>query len=390
MKNKLILCLVPLTAMIFLLGSCNKKKEDPATPANQTLINQLDLWGDSLTTNNLIDSVNLSVQGALFYVYDPVTGLDYTRTFGTSDISSARYLPLKASDIFRIGTITNTFTTTVFLQLVQDGALSLDDHLSTFFPDILNSENITLRQVANMTSGLYDFTETDTIHKIWSGHPLSVLTPQQLVGFAMAYPPYFQPGAGCRYSHTNSVLLGLIIERVTEEALSEAYRKRILEPLSISNTTFPKNQFMPFYASCSHGYEYSDSLHYLSDVTERYNPSWAWGSGNLISDLPDLKAWLQVLVNGSLLNSDVQQERMKMTDWQTVHGIPLQYGLGIIGTSGYFGHTGDIQGYHTICMYSPSTGATIIVMVNNGSASPLLMFASIANLLSPGLIPVTR
>ena len=325
----------------------------------------------------------------MIYVNNPLSGLDYLRAFGTSDISTARYLPLKTTDLFRIGTITNTFTTTVFLQLVQDGVLNLEDRLSNFFPDIPNSENITLRQIANMTSGLFDFTDSDSIHKIWAEHPLRILSHQQLIDFAMAYPPYFQPGAGCHYSNTNCVLLGMIIEKVTGEALSETYRKRILEPLSLSNTTFPSNQFMPFYASYTHGYEYFDSLHTLVDVTERYDPSWAWGSGNQISGMSNLLVWLPALVNGTLLNSGTQQERMKMTDWENFHGIPMQYGLGIMGTSGYFGHTGDAKGYHNVCMYSPSTGTTIIVVVNNGSYSPLIMFARIANLLSPGLIPLT-
>ena len=77
-----------------------------------------------------------------------------------------------------------------------------------------------------------------------------------------------------------------------------------------------------------------------------------------------------------------------MTEWVNFHGIPLQYGLGIMGTSGYYGHTGDTKGYHSICMYAPSTGITIMVVVNNGSGTPLTMFAQIANLLSPGLIPL--
>jgi D-alanyl-D-alanine carboxypeptidase len=389
MKKTICLSLLSIIFLILFFGSCKKNNDNPETEANKPITDQLDRWGDSLIKENIVDSVNLPVQGAMIYVNDPAIGLSYSKAFGTSDISTSKYSPLRTGDLFRIGTITNTFTTTVFLQLIQDSVLNLEDKLDKFFPAIPNSSLITLRQIANMTSGLFDFNDTDSILRIRREHPLTVLTPQQLIDFAMAVPPYFQPGEGFHYSSTNSVLLGMIIQQVTGDALSETYRNRILEPLSISNTTFPTNQFMPFYTSYSHGYEYSDSLHILVDETEKFDPSSFWGSANLISDLADLQVWLPALVNGSLLNAITQQERMKMVDWGSFHGIPLQYGLGIMGTSGYFGHSGDIPGYHCVIMYSPASGRTIVVMVNNGSYSPLIMFARIANLLSPGLIPLT-
>ena len=389
MKKNIFLGLTAMMVLTLFLFSCKKKTEETPVSPNQPTIDQLNIWGDSLTKKIIIDSANLSVQGAIIYVNDPSRNFEYLRAFGTSDISTPRFLPLMTTDLFRIGTITNSFTTTVFLQLVQVGACSLEDRLDKYFPSIPNSSNITLRQIANMTSGLYDFMDSDSIHRIMAEHPLTTLTPQQLVDFAMAYPPNFLPGEGCGYSNTNSVLLGMIIEQVTGTSLSENYRTRILEPLGLSRTTFPNNQFMPFYEPYSHGYEYTDTLHTLTDVTERYNPSWAWGSANLISAISELKIWLPELVNGDLLSPSVQAEKMKMVSWENFHGIPLQYGLGVVGASGYFGHMGDTKGYRCIAMNSSATGTTIMVMVNNGSASPLLMFAQIANLLTPGLFPLT-
>jgi len=389
MKKHILLSIPAILVLVFFVVSCKKKDTTTEISANQPLTDQLDKWGDSLINKVVIDSVKLGAQGAMIYVYNPSNNFEYVRAFGTSDITTARFLPLKTTDLFRIGTITNTFTATVILQLAQDGALSLEDSLGKFFPGVPNAVNITIREMLNMTSGLYDFMDSDSIHRILSEHPLRVLTPVQLVNFGTAYPPYFQPGGGVHYSSTNSVLLGMIIEQVTGSSLSEAYRNHILEPLSLSNTTFPINQFMPFYAPYSHGYEYADSVHTLYDVTERYDPSWSWASANLVSSLPELQTWLPALVKGTLLSPDMQQGRMFMVDWENVHGIPLQYGLGIMGASGYFGHIGENKGYHSICMYSPSSGNIIIVMVNNGSCIPLLMFAEIANLLTPGLIPFT-
>lgn len=379
-----------LVILILLVSFISCKKDEAAQEPEELHVmrNQLDQWGDSLTKNIVIDSVNVSIQGAIFYVNDPVKNFTYLRGFGSADISTARFRWIETEDLFRIGTLTNTFTTTVFLQLVQSGVLNLDSKLNIYFPEVLNSENITLRQIAGMTSGLYDFSKTDSMQNIWAERPLSVLSPEKLLGFINGYSPSFPPGDGCDYSLTNSLLQGMIIEKVTEDPLQEHYRKRIFEPLSLSDTKFPTNQFMPFYTTYSHGYEYAGIPLSPKDVTERYDPSWGWSSANLISGLPELQTWIKVLVDGTLLDAETQQERMKMTNWKDDHGIPLQYGLGILGTSGYFGHTGDVQGYRCIVMFNPVTEATIIIMMNNGSGSPLLMFAQIANLLTPGLIPL--
>jgi D-alanyl-D-alanine carboxypeptidase len=389
MKNRFLLFLVATAFLACSFLSCSKKKDNPETPANQAMIEKLDHWGDSVTRLLVIDSVSRNAQGAIFCVIDPTVNLSYLKAFGTSDISTARYTPLQSSCLFRIGTFTNMLTATVFLQLVQNGALNLESKLSLYLPEVPGSDTITLKQVAGMTSGLFDFTESDSIQRIWATQPLRILTQQELLSFGLAYPPYFGPGLGCRYSCTNSLIMGMIIEKVTDHTLSETYRSRIFEPLVISNTTFPENQFMPFYAPYAHGYVYTDTTtQNLVDVSERYDPSWAWASANLVSDMSDLQTLLEAMVGGSLLSDSVQHLRIQMTDWQTVHGIPLKYGLGIMGTSGYYGHLGDIQGYHCIGLLDPGTGRTIIVMVTNGSASPLLMFAQIANLLTPGLIPV--
>ena len=388
MRKQKYFSLIVFMVLIFSLWSCSKKEETQESEEYHEMRNQLDSWGDSLLKKILVDSVNHSVQGAIFYVNDPSKNFTYLRAFGSSDISTARFKWLMTEDLFRIGTLTSTFTTTVFLQLVQSGVLNLDNKLNLYFPEVPNSENITLRQIAGMTSGLYDFTRSDSMQKIWAERPLTTLTPEVLISFINGYPPAFQPGDSCDFSFTNCLLQGMIIEKVTEDPLQEQYRKRIFEPLSLSDTKFPSNQFMPFYKTYCHGYEYSGTPGTLIDVSERYDPSWAWSSANLISELPELQTWLPVLVNGTLLDAGTQQERMKMSDWKNDHGIPLQYGLGIMGTSGYFGHTGDIQGYRCIVMYNPNTEASIIIMMNNGAGSPLLMFAQIANLLTPGLIPL--
>lgn len=389
MNIKLSSGLLAILVSLFFTLSCTKKKEDPAPNPNQPLSDQIFSWGDSITKKILIDSINMPVQGAIIYVNDPSKGFEFLQAFGTSDVATPRFLPLKTTDLFRIGNITNSFTTTILLQMIQDSVLVLETQLSNFFPAIPNSQNITLRQMANNTSGLYDFMDTDSIRRNLAEHPLRVYSPQQLVNFAMAYPPYFEPGAGFHYSNTNSVLLGMIIEKVTSDILSENYRKRVLEPLRMSGTIFPINEFMPFYTAYSHGYLYTDTLPTLTDVTERYNPSWAWGSANLISSLSELLIWLPSLVNGTLIKPAIHQEQMMMVDWENYHGIPLQYGLGIMGANGYYGHIGDYKGYRNIMMQSPSNGNTIIILTNNGSSDPLLLFGKIANLLNPGLFQLT-
>ena len=140
---------------------------------------------------------------------------------------------------FRIGSITKTFTGTVILQLVDEGKLRLDDPIAKYQPEVPNGANITIRQLLQMTSGLFNYTDDPAWNQALDANRQRVWSPQELVAIALAHPPYFAPGTDFHYSNTNTVLLGLIIEQITGNNVADEFARRIFTPLGMRETVMP-------------------------------------------------------------------------------------------------------------------------------------------------------
>ena len=159
---------------------------------------------------------------------------------------------MRVTDRFRIGSETKMFVSTVVLQLVGEGKLSLDDTVERRLPGLIpNGSDITVRQLLNHTSGLYDYAEDkaflaqlDNRRKVWA--------PRQLIALGTAHKPAFPPGAKWGYSNTGYIALGLMVEDATGNTLGAELRERIFEPLRLRGTSFDtRPQIAGRYA---HGY----------------------------------------------------------------------------------------------------------------------------------------
>jgi D-alanyl-D-alanine carboxypeptidase len=135
----------------------------------------------------------------------------------------------RAGDRFRIGSVTKSFVAMVVLQLVE-GRLRLGDNLERWLPGLVpGGERITVRQLLNHTSGLYNYTDD-------LPEPPRRVRPRQLVAIATGHRPLFAPGTEFSYSNTNYILAGLLAERVTGQRLADQLEQRILQPLGLDDT----------------------------------------------------------------------------------------------------------------------------------------------------------
>src|SRR5439155_10031208 len=130
----------------------------------------------------------LRVPGAIVGVVVPGRGV-WTQAFGVADLKSGRRM--RIDDHVRVGSITKTFTGTVVLTMVDQGRLSLDDHLSTFAPEVSDAASITLRQLLNMTSGLYNYSEDPGFNATLDSQPEKVWSPVELVAISAQHAPDF-------------------------------------------------------------------------------------------------------------------------------------------------------------------------------------------------------
>ncbi|WP_327090183.1 beta-lactamase family protein [Nonomuraea sp. NBC_01738] len=301
------------------------------------------------------------VPGVIVGLSAPGKG-SYVRAFGVAD--KATGAAMKPDLFMRIGSETKTFTVTALLQLVDQGKAGLDDPIGRYIDGVPNGDRITLRQLAGMRSGLFNYSEDPGFFKALTGDPDRPFTPEELLAFAFKHPPMFAPGAEFYYSNTNLILLGLVVEKLGELPLDEFISRHILKPEHLDRTVFPTDAAFP--APHAHGYTNQTASGDVEDSTD-WNPSWGWAAGAMISDLDDLRTWARVLATGALLTPETQAQRLTM---QPALGTSMKmaYGLGIFNIEGWIGHNGSLPGYGSLTIYLPESQATLVVLLNTDIA----------------------
>ncbi len=328
------------------------------------------------------------VPGAVVGVWVPGRG-EFTRGFGYANLATRS--PMGLDDHFRIGSNTKTFVATVLLQLVDEKKLSLDDTISQFDLGVAvpNEKRITLRQLAEMRSGIVDAYSIPAVQKQSEGW-WSSRTPKQWVAVAAKEPPLFAPGAKYNYSNTNWFLLALIIEKVAHDTIENEIHSRILAPMSLSDTSFPTTNWgMP--VPYAHGYSLNGKRQWI-DESAALAPSVSWAAGAMISDMGDMKRWVKAYVTGT--TNSAASQRARLACLPTGEGN-LSFGLGIGCSAGWYGYTGGITGYNTGAYYMPAVGATIIVFVNSQREKPFpgvanAIFRDIAAIITPENVPFLK
>jgi D-alanyl-D-alanine carboxypeptidase len=292
------------------------------------------------------------------------------RALGVADRTSEE--PMTPDVHHRIGSVTKTFTISLLLQAAAEGLLSLDDTIDQYVDGVPNGDKITLRQMANMTSGIASYTE----NKQWQNEFFSdherVWQPEELVQVGIADSPLFDPGTQWHYSNTNTVLLGLVLEQVTGESIDQLYRERIIEPLGLTGTSFPgADPSLPDPHAQGYTLQGQSSGAEPVDATN-WNPSPDWTAGEIISTVEDLLVYGRALDTGEgLLPSEQQTERLDsfVSDVPPLNQPPLEgylaYGLGLGNDHGWIGHNGQTPGYTTYLFYNPELDAVVVVEVNS-------------------------
>ncbi|WP_371384039.1 serine hydrolase domain-containing protein [Rhodococcus sp. GXMU-t2271] len=288
---------------------------------------------------------------------------EWTGSSGTAGPDSTE--PPTAADHTRIGSITKTFTVTAILQLMQDGKLSLDDPIGKYVPGLPNGDTATLRQLADMTSGIPSYTFDENFQNQLFGDPTKPWTPEQLLDIVRGDPPNFAPGEKWEYSNSNLIALGLVVEQVSGQSLGDYITERITEPIGMSETSFPDNADIPS-PHLDGITEQGQPEGQTTDATN-WDPSWAWAAGAMISTLDDLQIWAKAIGTGEGLY-DQQTQDVRMSSF--LYGLPpntatAAYGLGLGDADGWLSHTGELPGFNTYFGYNQDTRDIILVAVNS-------------------------
>ncbi|GAA0392852.1 serine hydrolase domain-containing protein [Streptomyces luteireticuli] len=247
--------------------------------------------------------------------------------------------PRSVDDRFRIASITKTFVATVLLQQEAEGRIGLDDKVERWLPGVVrgngnDGRRISVRQLLNHTSGIYDYTDDPGHLKKYVRapgflrHRYDAVTPDLAVRTALSHRPGFEPGARYGYSNTNYVLAALIMEKAGGRSYEDEVRTRIIEPLGLHGTVLPgRSVDVPEPSSRAYSTLGTDpGARKIYDVT-RQNASQSWGDGDIISTAADLNRFFSALIRGELLPAE-QLAEMKTTVAHPQNPA-YRYGLGI-------------------------------------------------------------
>jgi D-alanyl-D-alanine carboxypeptidase len=295
--------------------------------------------------------------GALVYVRTPTAA----RAGVAGYADRAAHVSMRAADRFRIASLTKAFTSVLVLQLEGEGKLDIDDPVENYLPHVVpNGSAITLRELLNHTSGLYDYSDDAAFSQAVFDNPQRTWTPLELAAFAFSHAPYFAPGIDYHYSNTNYVLLGLVVEKIEGKPLAESLQQRIIGPLGLTATSLPTA--ISLGSDFVHGYLSLDGSP-LFDLAPLISPSIGWSAGGIVSNARDVTTFYRALLTGRLLPA------VQLVEMETPSPNAGTYGLGIdtgrlsCGTT--FGHRGDFgNAWRTEVLATSNGKRQAVVMVN--------------------------
>jgi D-alanyl-D-alanine carboxypeptidase len=286
--------------------------------------------------------------------------------------------------LFEIGSITKSMTSTVILQLVQEGVLSLDAPIGTWLPEYPAWGSVTLRRLLDMTSGIPSYDSTDAFFKTVSKYGIHRhFTPPVLLSFTdPALPGAPKPTTGFDYSNVNYIIAQMIVERATGRSLDEQIRERLLTRGHGLDATYYSSGPYPDSVLSQEASSYMTAsptpiLDNLVGQDLKYqDPSWAQGAGSAVATPEDITRWVRLLFQGDMLKASERRDLMQLVSMKT--GQPLAeatpgdkrgFGLGvaqtIAGNVRFWFYEGEPMGSRMFYGYFPDKNLVIVIAVNS-------------------------
>lgn len=258
---------------------------------------------------------------------------------------------LTPSSLFRIGSITKTYTATLILKLVEHKKIALDNKLSTYYPKVKNADKITIKQMLNHSSGLANYTNQADFGE----YVTKAQSKKEMLARVEKLQSDFEPGSKHEYSNTNFLLLGYILEKISGRQYSEMLEKDILKPASLKNTYYQLGDQTLENEAKSYS-RVGDSWEFMP----HWNLDVAAAAGAMRSTANDLGMFVHNLFQGNILQASSMAEMTNFEDG---------YGFGLLEAPFYdkklLTHGGKIEGFNSLYFHDKENDVTFIIL-NNG------------------------
>jgi CubicO group peptidase (beta-lactamase class C family) len=291
---------------------------------------------------------------------------------------------------FRVGSMAIPWLTTIVLQLRDEGRLSLDDKISRWLPDFPRADQVTVRMLANSTSGYFDYARgnqpfVDTFY----ANPFRRWTQRELLDTALSRGFACDPGTCFNYSHINFILLSRIVKKLTEEKTKRQMTRRILKPLELDQTQISSRARIPgpvLHAFTAERGVYEDST--------AWSPSWTLGTGTIAtSTIDDIAASARAILSGKLLSRS-SRRLLVARDAATAGPGSIYFGLGVVVSNGWRLQNPSLNGYSGFMAYLPQGKLSVALTTTNNRPAALTgenftekAFARLAEYLAPEHVP---
>jgi CubicO group peptidase (beta-lactamase class C family) len=275
-----------------------------------------------------------------------------TTAFGLADIDTG--LPHDGSTLFDLGSISKQFTGAVILDLVDEGAVTLDDTVRSWLPEVGGpAGDVTLRQLLHHRSGIPDY----IFLLLADGVGFDVeATQDDAIESVAAAPLEFEPGSRFEYSNSNYVLLAEVAQRAAEQPFTELVHLRLFQPAGMTSAIVSDYRSgSPLVATS-----------YLHDGPEFLAQRWRWtpvGDGAIHASITDMLAWGRYL----LTHVDPFIDEAEPADGGKLYGAGVW--VEEIDGRDVVWHGGGWQGFHSYFAVIPEEGLTVAALCNRADAN---------------------
>jgi CubicO group peptidase (beta-lactamase class C family) len=243
--------------------------------------------------------------------------------------------------------------------LEDEGKLSLTDDIKKYIPDYpTDGKNVTIHHLLNHTSGIKDYSSMDN----FDDFSKKELTAKELIDVFKNEPWDFEPGTQFQYSNSGYIILGYIIEAITNKSFADFVNDNIFKPLNMTSSYYPdKNIMIPNEAN---GF----SIENEKIIEAEYlSPDILYAAGALMSTTEDLLKWQNALIAERLIKNSTFDKAANGSTLSDGTKINYGYGLisGVIKGSKTIEHSGQIFGFNSTVIYLPTEDTYVIVLANS-------------------------
>lgn len=282
----------------------------------------------------------------------------FSKGYGLANVE--HQIPNSPQTVFRLGSITKQFTAVAILQLQEQGKLSVQDPISKYLPDYPQGDKITIHHLLTHTAGVPSITAFANLSEI-QRHPS---TPEKVMAYFKSLPLEFAPATDCKYSDSGYIVLGAIIEKVTQAPYEKYVQEHFLAPLEMTATYVDHNQLLIPHRASGYGRNAQDEL----VNAEFIEMSFPHAAGSFASTTLDLYKWDRALKEQRLLSKESSEQLFRAQAFCEHYYSGYGYGFFVDSEKQTVGHMGSIEGFSAASYRHLDGDITIIVLSNQENA----------------------